>query len=322
MKRSRQIFFIGAATLIMLGCYHRFGYPLRNFFDASLCADAYLATVTMPLTDTYFQTERNVSRKPSVNCSAAIVIDNSTNEILYQKNADAVRSIASITKLLTAMVLIDLDLDWAEVVKVSREDASNSARSRLKIGETFYASDLFYIMLINSDNRAARTLARSTGLSNAEFVARMNQKAKSLGMYDTEIYEVTGLDQRNVSTAMDCARLIDAALKVKLIATAATTDRYSYRSLNHKRRRDIVNTNKLLSSGWSVLGGKTGYIQKSGYCFVTRLCDDNNHDITVAVLGAPGTNTRFRTARTLASWAFKNLNRFDQESHHAERGSD
>lgn len=321
MKRSRQILFIGIATLTMLGCYYRFGYPLRNLLDASLCIEAYLATATMPLVDTYLETDRKLSRKPSTNCRAAIVIDNSTNEILYQKNAESVSPVASVTKLLTAMVLIDLDLDWTQVVKISREDALNSARSKLKMGETFYANDLFYIMLINSDNRAARALARSTGLPIAEFVGLMNEKAKSLGMYDTEMFEVTGLDERNVSTAMDCARLIDAALKVKLIATASTTHRYSYRSLNHKRLRNIVNTNRLLSSRWDVMGGKTGYIQESGYCLVTRLCNSDNHDITVVVLGAPGPNTRFRVARTLASWAFNNLNRFDQETQHAERGS-
>jgi D-alanyl-D-alanine endopeptidase (penicillin-binding protein 7) len=320
MIRKRRSIFVALAMIVMLGSYYQFGYPLRDLFDVALCEDAYLATATIPFGDTFLPTARSVSKSPRVRCGSAVVIDNTTKEILYQKRAEKVVSIASVSKLLTALVLIDLDLDWARTIQISREDAHHSARSHLKMGEIFFANDLFYVMLISSDNRAARALARSTGLSHEQFAARMNEKAKSLGMYDTEMYEPTGLDNRNVSTALDCARLINAASDVKLIATAAKTERYSYRSINHKRRRHVVNTNRLLKSRWKVRGGKTGYISASGYCFVTRLGDSNSHDITVVVLGAPGPSRRFGVARTLASWAFKNLNRFDQEGHHAERG--
>lgn len=322
MRRIRNVIFMVLASIVMLGSYYQFGYPLKDLYDVAMCEDAYLATATVPYGDVFLPTERAVSKSPRVRCGAAVVVDNATKEILYQRNAEKIVPIASISKLLTALVLIDLDLDWASVVQISREDAYHSARSHMKIGEMFYSNDLFYVMLISSDNRAARALARSTGLSHEQFAALMNKKAKSLGMYDTEMFEPTGLDDRNVSTAMDCARLINAAFDQKLISNAARTERYSFRSLNHKRRRNVVNTNRLLKSQWKVRGGKTGYISESGYCFATRLCDGNNHDITVVVLGAPGPSRRFGVARTLASWAFKNLNRFDQEGHHAERGSD
>lgn len=312
--------FVVLATLVMLLGYYQFGYPLKDLFDVSLAEDSFLATSALPLGISYMPTERHLSKSPRVRCRSAVVIDNCTNEILYQKNSEKVVPVASISKLITAMVLIDLDLDWAGVVQISRADANHSARSHLKMGEIFYSSDLFYVMLISSDNRAARALARSTGLSHEQFAALMNKKAKSLGMYNTVMYEPTGLDERNVSTAMDCARLINATLSVKLIAIASRTERYSFRSLNHKRWRHIVNTNRLLKSRWKVRGGKTGYISESGYCFVTRLRDSNNHDITVVVLGAPGPSRRFSVARTLADWAFRNLDRFDQEGRHAETG--
>jgi len=159
-------------------------------------------------------------------------------------------------------------------------------------------------------------------LPKDEFVRLMNEKAHSLGMYDTRFVEVTGLSEQNKSTALDCARLINTALDQKLISAACTTNRYSFRSLNHKRRRNITNTNRLLRSKWKVIGGKTGYISESGYCLATRLTDNDGHDITVVILGAPGKNTRFSVARKLAAWTFKNLNRFEQEKQHAARGVD
>jgi D-alanyl-D-alanine endopeptidase (penicillin-binding protein 7) len=309
-------------SITILGVYYRFGYPLRNPIEHSFCVNATLATAAALEREVFRPTDRKLSRKPYLNCKAAIAVDNTTHEILLQKNAETARSIASVTKLMTAMVLIDLDFDWSRVVKISRQDARNSAKSRLKTGETFYATDLFYASLICSDNRAARTLARSSGVSMERFVELMNEKAKSLGLFGTRFGEVTGLSPENKSTAADCARLINAALKEKLIATACTTNRYTFRSLNHKRRRNIVNTNLLLRSKWKVKGGKTGYILESGHCLAVRLVDERGHDITVVILGAPGKNTRFAVARSLARWAFKNLNRLDQEDRHVAEGID
>ncbi len=322
MRRYTRIMYVVVVSLVIMGAYYRFGYPLRNPLDRSFCVNASLATAAAREREVFFPASRKLSRKPSLNCQAAIVIDNSTHEILVEKNAEAVRSIASISKLMTALVLIDLDFDWSKVVKIAREDSRNSAKSRLKTGETFYAKDLFYVSLICSDNRAARALARASGVSKERFVELMNEKAKSLGLYDTEFHEVTGLCADNKSTASDCARLLNAALKETLISSACTTYRYSFRSLNHKRGRNIVNTNRLLRSKWEVNGGKTGYIQKSGYCLATQLVDDSGHDITIVVLGAPGPSRRFSVARSIAGWAFKNLNRLDQESRHVAEGTD
>ncbi len=321
MTRYRSILLTLAMCLVILGAYYRFGYPLRNIVENSLCVNACLATAATIDHEVFFPTARIMTGTPSNNCWASIAVDNSTHEILWQRNAETTRSIASITKLMTAMILIDLDFDWSKVIKISGEDSRNSARSRLKTGETFYASDLFYVSLVSSDNRATRALARSAGVSTGRFVELMNEKAKSLGLFGTEFHEVTGLSAENKSTASDCARLLNAALRERLIAAACTTRQYSFRSINHKRLRNIVNTNRLLSSKWTVLGGKTGYISESGYCLATRLTDAEGHDVTIVVLGAPGPSRRFGVARSLAQWAFRNLTRLDQEGQHVAEGA-
>ena len=322
MTRRGKIVLTVILSFIILGGYYRFGYPLRNIVENSLCVNACLATAASSDREILLPTSRTMQGTPSSGCPAAIVVDNAAKEILFQKNADTVRPIASITKLMTALVLIDLDFDWSQVVKISAEDSHNSAKSRLKTGETFFATDLFFVSLICSDNRAARALARSAGVSMGRFVELMNDKAKALGLFSTEFVEVTGLSPENKSTASDCAILINAALKERLIAAACTTPQYSFRSLNHKRIRSIVNTNRLLGSDWEVAGGKTGYIASSGYCLAARLQDAGGHDITVVVLGAPGPGGRFGIARSLAQWAFRNLSRLDQESQHVAEGAD
>lgn len=312
MTSSKRLIVASVLCVLLLIAYYRFGYPLRNTIEASLLVNGSLNTASVVPHDVFFPTERKLSGRPYLNCRAAVVIDNETREILYSKRADTPRPIASITKLMSALVLCELDFDWTRVIQVTKEDARNSSRSRLKVGEKLYASDLFYIALICSDNRAMRAVVRESGLSHDGFIQRMNEKARELGMYDSDFYEVTGLDERNVSTAKDCARLLHAALDEDLIANALTTYRYKYRSLNHKRRRNIVNSNRLLLSKWKVAGGKTGYIVESGYCLATRMSDEDGHDITVVILGAPFNGTRFAVARKISYWAFRNLSRLDE----------
>jgi D-alanyl-D-alanine endopeptidase (penicillin-binding protein 7) len=319
MRQRRRFIIIVLAVVLLLCAHYRFGFPLRAIVEHSPCLNASLATAATLSYEVFFPTEREMRRRPNLNCKSAIVIDNMTKEVLLDRNSGGTRSIASLTKLMTALTLIDMDFDWSRVIAITREDARNSAKSRLKVGEKFHASDLFYIMLISSDNRAARALARSTELSKEEFAELMNEKARSLGLFETKFADPTGLDARNVSTAKECAMLLNAALNQKLISNAVTTTRYSYRSTNHKRLRNIVNTNRLLRSKWKVKGGKTGYIQKSGYCLATRLTDSNGHDITVVVLGAPWSGTRFSVARSIVTWTFKNMDRLDREDHLATK---
>jgi len=235
------------------------------------------------------------------------VIDNQTNQILYEKKAQQKRSIASITKLLAAITLIESDFDLNEKITITKWDAQNSSRSVLRIGETFYAKDLFYLALISSDNRAIKALARSSGLPYTEFIQKMNEQAHKIGMDSTSVIDPSGIYQDNTSTAADCIKLLNHALEYSLIKSALTCLQYECRSLNHKRLVRVVNTNRLLRSKWKVAGGKTGYISASGYCLVTRIQNDYGADITTVVLGSPSNNYRFAETQKIAAWAFDNL---------------
>ena len=244
-----------------------------------------------------------------LNSQSALAIDNQTGEWVFARNPQEIRSIASLSKLLTAMVYLDTKPNLEMLVTITNEDCFESSRSHIYAKETFRALDLLHIALVASDNRAARAVAGATGLQTSEFVARMNKKALSLGMVNTHMFEVTGLDERNVSTAADVALMINAAMKYPVIKQCMSELKYTCRPLNKKRVRTFGNTNRLLWSKWQVEAGKTGYIEKSAYCLATILSEVSGREITVVVLGAPTNGSRFTAARRLADFVFKQLTR-------------
>jgi len=300
-----------------------FAYLGLSFMDGSGGSASDIAALENNATDTIvslppgklYQSELKLTKAPRLRCDAAIVVDNRTDQMLYQKNCDEKRSIASITKLLATIVLVEMDFDLNKKIMVSNWDAKNSAKSHLKVGEKFTARDLFYAALICSDNRAIKALSRSTDLSYPEFVIRMNEKARSLGLDSTCVVEPSGIFNENISTARDCAKLLNVALNYPIIKSALTCQHYEFRSLNHKRLHRIPNTNRMLKSKWYVDGGKTGYISASGFCLVNRMRDKNGNDITTVILGSPSNSYRFSETRKVADWAFTNLN-----SHLADGG--
>jgi len=245
------------------------------------------------------------TRRMSLNARAVLIVDNSTGAWIYKKNAQRVRPIASLTKLLTAMVYLDMAPNLDTVVYISNRDCYKSAKSNLRRGEAYKARDLLFAAVMASDNRAARALATASGLPRPVFVDRMNEKARWLGMMNTEVFEVTGLDERNVSTGADVAIMVREAMTYPLIQKAMTTYRYKARLQNKKRTKNLINTNRMVLSRWKVLGGKTGYIIESDYCLATILRDKQGKEITVVVLGSPTNNIRFRVARKLAFYGFK-----------------
>jgi len=265
-----------------------------------------LEPLTLAYSTVYDEVTSNKRRQPSLRCTAALVVDNKTGRILYGKNEHELRSIASLTKLMTAMVYLDTRPDMTRLVTISREDAANSAKSSLRQGETFVALDLLHAALMSSDNRAARAISRASGLSPAEFVRRMNRKAALLGLKDTRFEEVTGLSPNNVSTAYDCALLLHSALEYRLIKEITTMERFLYYSLNKKRRHQATNSNRLLSSQHKIAGGKTGYILASGWCLATRGSDPEGRDITAVILGSTSNSQRFRDADRALTWGYNN----------------
>jgi D-alanyl-D-alanine endopeptidase (penicillin-binding protein 7) len=250
--------------------------------------------------------DSNICAGIRLNVKSGIAIDNKTHKVLYCYNADSMMPVASISKLLTAMVVLD-DYKPDSILIITEEDGTNSAKSSLRIGERITVRDLLHVALIRSDNRAARAISRSISPTYELFANKMNAKAREIGLVNTVMYEPTGLDERNRSTAADCARLINQAMLYPEIARITSLKDYTYRTVDRNKLKRVVNTNKLVFSKYRILAGKTGYISESDYCLTTVIEDGSGKKVTVVVLGAPGPQTRFREARRLATWAFRKL---------------
>lgn len=251
-----------------------------------------------------------------------MVVDDQSNAILYKKNPDEVRSLASITKLMSAMVLSDLSLDWATSTLITDEDSDVSSH-HLGVGESYTLDDLWKVALIGSSNSAVRALVRSTGLTEEEFAKKMNEKAAALGLNSLQFVEPTGLNSRNMGKAVDVLRLLKAALKEEKISETLKMAEYYADPLNKNTKRHVWSTNWLLTN-WvynnfdkDVLVGKTGFIEQSGYNFVVRIPGDKSHVIRVVILGAESNELRFSEARDLAEWIFSNYVWPDDENYAA-----
>lgn len=236
---------------------------------------------------------------------SALALNLDKEEVLFEKNSDEVRSIASLTKLMSAMVFLESGTNLFETETITRKDAYLSAPSSLRRGEKFYLIDLLYVSLMSSDNRAIRALVRATGMSEEEFVEKMNRKADSLGLWNTRFVDPTGLKMDNLSTARECAKLLSIALSDPLIARITTTQEYKFFSLNKRwRNHQATNSNRLLRSDIEVLGGKTGFIARSGWCVAVML-KNIEEKLCVIVLGASSNYRRFAEAKYILKSAIE-----------------
>ncbi len=220
----------------------------------------------------------------------AILLDPGTGEVLFEKNSSRSVPIASLTKLMTALVFLEQKPDLSRQAEVTLSEIRGAGHTQLRRGEIVPLGELLRMSLMSSDNCATRVVARESGLPPSDFIARMNLKAVELGLTGTRFVEFTGLDEHNVSTASDVARLLHAAANEPLVAEISTTRSHEFRS--DRRRHMIGNTNRLLYGRYEVLGGKTGFIQEAGYCFATWV-RTQGRDLIAVVLGAPTNATRF-----------------------------
>jgi D-alanyl-D-alanine endopeptidase (penicillin-binding protein 7) len=236
--------------------------------------------------------KRRARRAPpgGVYARNAVVMDPATGRLLYEKNAERSVPIASITKLMTALVLLEQEPDLTRRVEVTREEIRGGGHTQLRRGEMVSLGDLLHMSLMCSDNVATRVLVRESGLPLEKFLAEMNRKSLDVGLSNAHFVEVTGLDEGNVATATDVARLILAASENAIIHDITTTRSHAFRSAT--RPHQIGNTNRLLYGRYEVLGGKTGFISEAGYCFGTQIRTQGRELIAV-VLGAPTNATRF-----------------------------
>ncbi len=249
-------------------------------------------------------------REIFVNLKAALVIDNSSGSSLYAYSADSVRPVASISKLISAITLLDMKFDRDSVITITRADARRSSKSNLRRGDRVEAGDLLYVALIGSDNRAIRALGRTFGGSNEKFAKLMNETCQRIGMRHTKMVEPSGLNKSNVSNATDCALLVNYALKYKEIVRASSKKTFKFALTNRRGKslyRRVVTTNRLVHSRYKTLVGKTGFILASDYCLATILENKKGERLTVVALGAPRSSIRFKEARRLADYGFRKL---------------
>jgi D-alanyl-D-alanine endopeptidase (penicillin-binding protein 7) len=241
-----------------------------------------------------------------LNLKAAILVNYDDGKVLYARNAETERPIASLTKLVSAMVIIDKGTDLKLTEKISREDAYRSSRSRLRVGYELTLEDLLVAALMNSDNRAMRALARACSGSQEAFTAEMNRKARTLGLAHTAFYEPTGLDSRNVSTAEEVAKIVHHAYRYPLIEQITADKQRKVTVLNGRGRKlQMANTNLLVMSQYDVLTGKTGYIRAADYCVAALVQNKAGERMMAVVLGAPGDKLRFREIRKMLDWGYR-----------------
>lgn len=239
--------------------------------------------------------------------SCGVIIGAPSGEF-FNKNADKKWPLASITKLATALVFLDNNPGWDEVYEIKREDRREGGKIYLFMGEKVKVKDLFYLSLVGSDNTAAIGLVNSTGLSEEEFVKKMNEKTSGMDLKNTFFYDPTGLDNNNVSTAGEIAVFARAAFSSEYISEATLTKKYEFLTLGG-RKKIVYSTDDLLDvfpqNGIKIAGGKTGYTEAAGYCFVGKFIDHNGREMISVVLGADTKDGRFTETRNLVEWAYE-----------------
>jgi len=243
---------------------------------------------------------------PEVRAAAAIVFNPQTNEVLWEENSHDQRSIASLTKLMTAVTFLADNPDLDRRVTVTSADVRRASVTYLRAGDNLPLRDVLNLTLVASDNAAARVLARTSPGSTPAFIDRMNGMAARLGLTSSHYADPSGLDDKNVSSAYDISHLIAYASDQPVLAQVLSTANYEAHTT--KRTIKVHSTNKLLGSGIDVLAGKTGFIRKAGYCLATLLQIPQGSQVAVVVLGATNSTLRFAEARHLFNWVVGRTN--------------
>lgn len=234
--------------------------------------------------------------------SVAYVIDERTGESLFDKNSQAVLPIASISKLMTAMVSLDAGIPMTDVMEVTDEDRDyeKGTGSRLSVGSRLSREDMLHIALMSSENRAAAALSRYFPGGRPAFLAAMNRKAKQLGMNDTHFNDPTGLSSQNVSSARDLVKMVKAAYQYPAIRRFSTDTNYDVNT--GRRELHYVSTNHLIGHpGWEIGLQKTGYINEAGQCLVMQ-ANVEGRPVIMILLDSTGKYSRFADATRVRKW--------------------
>jgi serine-type D-Ala-D-Ala endopeptidase (penicillin-binding protein 7) len=282
-------------TLVIVLCVGTLSVPLATGSQKS-------TTIVVAHRNSLTTEAARAPRKLVLRSAAAVVEDQQTGELLIQKQAQAVLPIASITKLMTAMVVLDAKLDLQEPLTISTGDIDllRHSRSRLPVGTRLTRSDTLLLALMASDNRSAHALGRTYQGGSDACIAAMNAKARSLGLSETHFEDTTGLSSSNVSSARDLARLVDTAYQYPLIREFTTCKRV----IVHSGRRivEFRNTNHLVrNSRWQIGLSKTGFIDEAGRCLVMQ-AHVAQRPVLIVLLDSQGRLTRVGDANRIKQW--------------------
>lgn len=239
---------------------------------------------------------------PGLKSNAAYVVDESDSSVWYSRNANVASPIASITKLMTALVVADAHQPLDEVLQVTAADRAigKGAYSRLTIGTRLTRGDLLHLALMSSENRAAHALSRNYPGGEPAFVRAMNAKARALGMTSSHFVEPTGLSSENVASAEDLSRLVMAAGRNPTIRNFSTDTEHSVRI--GRRMVEFRTTDALVRNpGWDIVVQKTGYITEAGRCLVMQTVI-GGHDVVIVLLDSYGKYTRVADAVRMRRW--------------------
>lgn len=238
----------------------------------------------------------------------ALVINQQTGEIVYAKNTNIPTPIASVTKLMTAMVMLDAHLPLDELISIGDEDVDylKGTGSRLKVGTVLTRGELLQLALIASENRAASALGRHYPGGKQAFIQAMNYKAQLLGMQSTRFVDSTGLDSGNLSTAEDLVKMVNAAYHYPEIRQVSTLPSQEITLYGRQNPLSFVNTNALVRGGnWTIGLSKTGFINEAGRCLVMQ-AEISGQPMIIVLLDSAGKMTRIGDANRIRKWVEKN----------------
>ena len=246
---------------------------------------------------------------PDLTARSAFLFDPLSASGFYEHSADERRPIASLTKLMTALVFLDHNPGWDAVYEIKPSDITTGGRTHVYIGEKVFIRDLFSLSLAASDNTAARALVGASGFETGEFIAAMNDKAAALGLENTVFADPVGLHNGNLSVAREIARLLEAAMADDRVRAASLLKRYEFKTVTG-RFVLAYSTDSLLgdfpANGISLSGGKTGFTDAAGYCFAGEFTDLSGRRLISVVLGASDRRASFDDTRDLVEWAYEN----------------
>lgn len=235
--------------------------------------------------------------------NAAVVIDQTTSQVLFEKNSTVALPIASLTKLMTAMVVVEARQSMDEVLEVTADDIDRerNSSSRLRVGAQMTRANMLHIALMSSENRAASALGRNYPGGLPAFVAAMNAKARALGMSDTHYVDSTGLSSRNMASARDLAKLVVAAYHHPVIREYSTDSRYAV-DTGRGHQLQYQNSNRLvMNPSWEIGLQKTGYITEAGRCLVMQARVEGR-PVVMVFLDSKGKDSRLADAARVRKW--------------------